>query len=228
MSTAWQRTFEVSVPVERTWRAFTKILEREREQPNGAPPDPNAGVRRRVLELEPMRRMRWSTEGGSLPERCEVTVVFESSATGSRFTVTRCGFGEGEDADVFSESNALGFERGFMDLVLEIETGVAPMRHYFGVNESTTGVMYIERDWGLEVLTVKPDSFGAEVGLARGDRLVRIAGAAIYTRADVWTLIDEHEPGTELEVEFVRAGQLARGRGKLSSYRDRRVVAIGE
>jgi hypothetical protein len=228
MSTTWQRTFEVSAPLESTWRAFAKILERERAQLPEAPPDPNAHLRPHVLELEPMRRMRWSAEGGSLPERSEFTVVFESTATGSRFTVTRCGFGEGEDADVFGESNALGSEGGLMDVVFALETGCDPRRHYFGVNESTTGVAYIERDWGLEVLRVVPDSFGAEVGLTRGDRLVRIAGAAIFTRANVWTLIQEHAPGVELEVEFVRGGALMRGKGKLSPYRDARLVAVGE
>jgi uncharacterized protein YndB with AHSA1/START domain len=228
MSTTWQRTFEVSAPVERTWTAFTQILERERAQPLDAPPDPNAHLRSHVLEIEPLHRMRWSAAGGSLPEYHEFTVVFESTATGSRFTVTRCGFGEGEDADVFGESNALGWEGGLMDIVFALETGCHPRRHYYGVNESTTGVAYIERDWGLEVLRVVPGSFGAEVGLARGDRLVRIAGAAIYTRANVWTLIQEHAPGTELEVEFLRGGERRRGRGKLSPYRDRRLAAVGE
>src|SRR5262245_17174355 len=118
MSGRWQRTFEVSVPVERVWRALTDPAERAalRQPVEGARPDPNAELVPEVLELEPMKRLRWAQQGGTLPERMEFTVVFEATDGGSRFTVTRCGFGEGEDADVFSESNALGWELGFMDL----------------------------------------------------------------------------------------------------------------
>ena len=117
MSGKWQRTFEVSVPVVRVWEAFTRI----KPPPAGARPDPNASVKPQIIELQPMKLLRWSAEGGQLPERSEITVVFESTATGSRFTVTRFGFGEGEDADVFSESNGLGWEGGLMDIVFELE-----------------------------------------------------------------------------------------------------------
>jgi len=227
MSGTWQRTFEVSAPIERVWHAFT-TGDRRRAQPPGARPDPNAAVKLEVLELEPLRRLRFAQQGGTLPERYEMTVVFESTATGSRFTVTRCGFGEGEGADVFSESNAHGWEGGFMDLVFELETGYAPMRHYYGVSDTCTGILYAAREWGLEVLSVQPGSFGAEAGLARGDRLVRLAGAALYTRANVCTLLEEHEPGDRLEIEFVRNGALHRASGALSSHRVPSMAAVGE
>jgi uncharacterized protein YndB with AHSA1/START domain len=224
MSGKWQRTFEVSVPVERVWEAFT----RTRPPPAGARPDPNASVKPQIIELEPMKRLRWSAEGGQLPERSEITVVFESTATGSRFTVTRFGFGEGEDADVFSESNGLGWEGGLMDMVFELETGVAVNRHYYGAYDACTGVMYAQRDWGLEVLKVLPGTFGAEAGLARGDRLVRLEGAALFSRANVWTLLEAHSPGDDLTIEFVRDGELRRGSGRLSSQRVPAMGAIGE
>jgi uncharacterized protein YndB with AHSA1/START domain len=218
MSGKWERTFEVSVPVERVWRAFTDPAEQVRlAAPPGAPPDPNARLERKVLEVVPMRRLRWAQEGGTLPERSEFTVVFESREHGARFTVTRVGFSEGEDADVFSESNGLGFEQGFRDLVLYLETGVVPHRHYFGCSASCTGMVYAERAWGVVVLRVTPGSFAAEVGLERGDRLLRIGRAPIYCRADVWLLTTEHDPGTELEVEFVRRGEHRRGSGRLSA-----------
>ena len=227
MSGRWQRTFEVSVPIERLWNAFTK----DTEQPKPAPearPDPNGHLKPHVLEVQPMKLLRWSMEGGVLPERSEITVVFESTDTGSRFTVTRCGFGEGEDADVFSEANALGFEGGFMDLVFELETGYAPRRHYYGAYDSCTGVMYAQRDWGLEVLKVLPGTFGAEAGLLRGDRLVRLDGAAIFSRANVWTLLEAHSPGERLNIDFVRGGQLVHASGRLSSQRIRGLGAVGE
>ena len=228
MSGKWERTFEVSAPIERVWQAFTRDGEARRAPRPGARPDPNAHVKLVVLEVERLKRLRWTQEGGTLPERCEMTVVFESTATGSRFTVTRCGFGEGEDADVFSESNSLGWEGGFMDMVLELETGVAPNRHYYGVTDSCTGILYATRDWGLEVLKVQPGSFGAEAGLERGDRLVRLGGAAIYARTQVWTLLEEHRPGDRIEIEFVRAGALHKSSGALSSQRVAGMAAVGE
>jgi hypothetical protein len=217
MSRKWQRTFEVSVPVERVWRAFTEEAAQLRAAPAEARPDPNAGLAPKVLEVQPLKLLRWEQSGGTLPDRAEFTVVFESTDRGSRFTVTRCGFGEGEDADVFAGSNALGWECGFMDLVLYLETGQAVKRHYFGSFASATGVAYAERDWGLEVLQVRPGAFGAEAGLQRGDRLVRLGGVSVYTRANVWTLLEEHSPGTELEVEFIRGRERRVARARLSS-----------
>ena len=217
MSRKWQRTFEVSVPVERVWRAFTEESRELGAAPAGARPDPNAGLAPKLLEVQPLKLLRWEQSGGTLPDRAEFTVVFESTDRGSRFTVTRCGFGEGEDADVFAESNALGWECGFMDIVLYLETGHAVKRHYFGSFASATGVVYAERDWGLEVLQVRPGAFGAEAGLQRGDRLVRLGGVSVYTRANVWTLLEEHVPGTEVEVEFIRGRERRVARARLSS-----------
>jgi uncharacterized protein YndB with AHSA1/START domain len=226
MSRTWCRTFEVSAPLERVWDAFTTA--RQRPVPAGTRSDPNADAQLEVLESQPMKRLRWAQEGGTLPERYEITVVFESTATGSRFTVTRFGFGEGRDADVFSEANAVGWEAGLMDLVFELETGHDPMRHYFGAWDACTGVMFVQRDWGLEVLSVLPHTFGSQAGLARGDRIVRLAGAAVFTRANVWMLLEQHEPGDEVEVEFVRDRKLNRTHARLSSARAPGRVAIGE
>jgi uncharacterized protein YndB with AHSA1/START domain len=225
MSGKWQRTFEVSVPVERVWDAFTR---KRPAPPPGARPDPNADVKLQVLEVQPMKLLRWGQEGGSLPERYEMTVVFESTETGSLFTVTRFGFGEGEDGDVFSEAHARGWESGFMDLVFELETGVPVQRHYYGAYDACTGVLYAQRDWGLEVLNVLPGTFGAEAGLARGDRLVRFGGAAMFLRTNLWTMLEAHAPGDRLDVEFVRGNELKRGSGRLSSQRVAGMGAIGE
>jgi uncharacterized protein YndB with AHSA1/START domain len=218
MSGRWQRTFEVSVPVERVWRAMTEPAELAKVYApvEGARPDPNGGLAHEVLELEPQKRLRWAQQGGTLPERVEFTVVFEATDGGSRFTVTRVGFGEGEDADVFSESHALGWELGFMDLVLYLETGQVVKRHYFGCTQSCTGMSYRERDFGLEVLRVAPRTFAADAGLARGDRLIRIGPAPVYKRSDLWRLLEAVPPGSELEVEYIRGRERRRGSARLS------------
>jgi uncharacterized protein YndB with AHSA1/START domain len=226
MSGRWERTFEIRVPIEAVWEAF---VDPEYRRKLFAPPpnarlgarDPQEGTR--VLEVEPMKRLRWAQEHPDRPEKAEFTVVFESADTGSRITVTRCGFGEGEDADVFSKSNGLGWEHGFRDLVLFLETGQIVKRHYDGCSKSSMAVMYVETDGGLEVLRVAPEGFGAEVGLERGDRLVRVGGAGVYQRSDLWMVNGLLEPGTELDVEFVRGRELMRGRGRLSPMTDRLV-----
>ena len=198
MSGKWQRTFEVSVPVERVWEMFTRTRP---APPAGARPDPNAAVKPQVLEVQPMKMLRWSAEGGELPERSEITVVFESTDTGSRFTVTRFGFGEGEDADVFSESNGLGWEGGLMDMVFELETGVAVNRHYYGAYDTCTGVMYarmragargVESDAGHVRRRGRPDARRpAGAARRRGDLLARervdIAGGAFAGLSWRWS-----------------------------------------
>jgi uncharacterized protein YndB with AHSA1/START domain len=226
MSGRWERTFEIRVPIEAVWEAS---VDPEYRRKLFAPPpdakvagrDPQEGTR--VLEVEPMKRLRWAQEHPDRPEKAEFTVVFESADTGSRITVTRCGFGEGEDADVFSKSNGLGWEHGFRDLVLFLETGQIVKRHYDGCSKSSMATMYAETDVGLEVLRVAPEGFGADVGLERGDRLVRVGGAGVYQRSDLWMVNGLLEPGTELEVEFVRGRELLRGRGRLSPMTDRLV-----
>lgn len=227
MSTQWQRTFEVGVPVERLWRAFRDDSEYGRilAWPDATPEQKADASRKRVTEAEPMKLLKFEQLSSRLPDRAEFTVVFESTDTGSRFTVTRYGFGEGEAADVFGESNFLGYCHGFSDLVLYLETGQAPRRHYLGCTRSCTGMMCRERDWGVEVLRVQPGGFAEAAGLTRGDRLVRIGGVPVYTRNDVWGLVTQHGPGTELSVDYVRGRERREGRGRLS---DKALAAWGE
>ena len=99
MTRTWTKTFEVSVPIERWWKAFTEEAKQSRSaSPDSASrADPNASAKVHVLDVQPMKRLRWTQDQGTMPERTEFTVVFESTDGGSRFTVTRCGFGEGED-----------------------------------------------------------------------------------------------------------------------------------
>lgn len=231
MKSKWERRFEIAVPIDTVWQAFTDPEYRRKlfsppphAQGDGvARGDPQAGIR--VIDAQPKRLLRWVQERPDLPEKAEFTVTFESTERGSRITVTRCGFGEGELADLFSEANALGWLHGIMDLVLFLETGQLVKRHYEGCNQSSTGIAYAETDAGLEVREMAAGSFADEVGLRRGDRLVRIGGAPVYTRSDLWLVNALLAPGSELDVEFVRGRELLRGRGRLSPPTAR---AVGE
>lgn len=217
MSGTYRCSFEVDASVERVWRAFTDPEEQARlfTPPEGAP-EPPGEITTKLLEAEPQRRLKWSQEAAHLADRGEFTVEIEPTETGARFTVTRESFGEGEDADVFGESNGLGWEHGFRDLAFYLETGQILQRHYYGCSKSCTGMVFRERSWGIEVCRVSPGSFAEEAGLVRGDRLVRLAGVPIYTREDIWLLNIEHAPGTECEVEFVRDGERHTRTGRFS------------
>ncbi len=119
----------------------------------------------------------------------------------------------------------LGWQQGFMDLVLYLETGQIVKRHYNGCFASAMGVMYKETDYGLEVRRVDAGSFGEQAGLERGDRIVRLADNPVYTRADIWQQIGMREPGSEITVEFIRDRELMSSSGKLISATLR---AVGE
>jgi uncharacterized protein YndB with AHSA1/START domain len=225
MSGSYRCSFQVAVPVERLWQAFTDPGERARlfappEHANG-PAGPHQS--QKVLEVQPMELLKWSQEGEGLADRAEFTVLFEATDAGSRFTVIRDSFGEGEEADVFAESNGLGWSHGFRDLALYLETGQIVKRHDYGVSKSCTAMVYAERDWGVEVRRVGPGGFAAEAGLQPGDRLVRIGEVPIYTREDIWLLVTEHEAGREFSVEFIRDGQVLSGKGRLSALEMRMV-----
>ena len=225
MSGKWERTFDVCVPIERLWAAFRDEHEYGAilawpEEGGSSPPDPN---KHQVVEFEPLTRIRFK-QRADVPDPGELTVTFESTETGSRFTVKRDSDGEGEPADVFADSNSLGFGHGFSDLVFYLETGVPAFRHP-GESKSCTGMLYQEHDWGIEVLAVNPGSFAENAGLARGDRIIRVGDTPIYTRNDIWGLVAAHEPGTTLSVEYVRDGQRCKGTGQLSHPQ---LSAVGE
>lgn len=227
MSRKWEKTFEIAVPVERVWEAVTNreqllvLLSPPPEKQAELDYEPGDGME--VLEAVPLKKLRWSHERPGAPEKAEFTIAFESRETGSAITVTRFGFGEGEDADIFSVSNGLGWEHGIRDLILYLETGQMVKRHYDGCSLSCFGMSYVERPSGLEVRRVGEHGAAREAGLAPGDRIVRIGGAPIYTRSDAWLTNSIHPAGAEIAIEFIRGRELMTGSGHTEPVRERLV-----
>jgi uncharacterized protein YndB with AHSA1/START domain len=223
-SRAIQRSFSVAVPVDRAWRAMTDPDEISRWF---FPFNPLASGEGEfdmfgeaasidVLEVDPLRRLRYAEKGGpvrTVAGRAEVTVTFEDQGSGTRISITRSGFGDGEDWDAALESTGRGLEESIADLVLYLETGVAFPRH--PRQPCPPGLVAREALGGLRVETVEPAGFADHLDLQPGDVLVELGGAAVFGHRELWFFMRQHQPGDEAEAAWVRDGQLVRGRARL-------------
>lgn len=230
MSGKYERTFEVRVPVERAWRAFTEPREletwyAERVQAWEAIPGGRLAygmegyplVEGTVQEVEPLRRLRFEEGPGLLPGTTQITVVFESIESGTRITITHAGFGEGGEWIDELQSHTQGWNQAIADLVLWLETGVRFPR--FHAWKSMLGVATLDVPAGVQVIKVVPDTFAAQCGLEAGDLLLEVGGAGVFDRTDLWVLTREHHPGDELEAAYLRDGRLQRATGRLTGRR---------
>jgi len=221
----WEKTFEVRASREATWNAFADPETTARLL---APPDdavqPTTAMSstNTLLDMVPLETLSWRNERGD-HRHSDMTVTLVDADHGCTITITRFGFGDDEAADIFNVSNALGWEHGIKDLILFVETGQIVKRHYDGCTRSALGMSYLEHASGVEVCEVGAVGLGSEAGLQRGDRLVRIGGAQVYTRSDIWALNAVHETGTELVVDFIRGTELMSSAGRTCSL-DHRLV----
>jgi membrane-associated protease RseP (regulator of RpoE activity) len=207
----WSKTFSLAFAPERVWDAYFA------HDGLDGPPDPGASVTLPdaagtvvdVTAVEPASRIAWTETAGDAT--CEMAVVFEAVGTGTRLTVTRYGFGEGADFEVYRTSHELGWTEHIADLALYLHTGVSKRRHL--AERCATGVVFADGDGGLEVVRATEGSLGTEAGLLPGDVLVEVDGAAVYSRSDLWLLTRLYEPGREVTVGFARGGTLRCGTG---------------
>jgi uncharacterized protein YndB with AHSA1/START domain len=223
-----ERTFSVSVPVERAWQAMTDPAEITKWffTPEGGADTPSGfdmyGARSeiKVLDGEPLRRFRYSEVGGPVPKvngYAEVTVTFREEGSGTRITITRSGFGEGPDWDAAIDMVGRGLEESISDFILYVETGASYPRH--PRRRSYSGIVGVDTSAGLRVQSVEPDTFGAHLGLSGGDLLIELGGAALFGQRELMFFLRGHEPGEQVEAAWVRDGSLCRARAALSSWR---------
>jgi uncharacterized protein YndB with AHSA1/START domain len=210
----WEITFELSFPVERVWKGYFEMEGAAEAPPAGftfVQTDP-AGTQVEVLEVVENERFVYSDAwpGGTATN----VIVFEATETGTRIVVTRSGFGEHDPFGVVNESQPLGWEESFRDLAVFLETGVKIRRHLR--ERSSTGIVTKQTPAGLVVVDVAPGGTGAEAGLQPGDLLVSIDGAAVYQRTQMWFVARLYAPGAEVEIGFVRNGQLMSARAHMS------------
>jgi carbon monoxide dehydrogenase subunit G len=228
MGSTYERTFTVSVPVERAWRAMTDPEELNKwyfpftVAEDGSATTEILGQERasEVVEIEPYKMFHtrtvltggeaWGIAAGTR----EMTVVFEAMETGTRITITNAGFGEGEEWERDLENAMRGQAETIKDLVLYLETGVAFPRHHHGEN-SWIGFKGTETTAGLQVGLVQAGTFASRLGLKAGDILVELGGASVFGFAEVQFFTKEHGAGEQTSAAWVRDGQLMRGSAEL-------------
>lgn len=224
MGGTFEKTFVVAVPVERAWKAMTDPEELNKWYfpfkvgEDGTTQTEILGEKRtsEVVDFEPGRMFHTRTtltgrEGfGVLPGTREMTVVFEAIESGTRITITNSGFGESEDLSGVMR----GLAETIADLILYLETTVAFPRHHHEV-KSWIGFAGREVPAGLEVMSVQSGTFAGRLGLRRGDLLVELCGASVFSFAEVQFFTKEHTPGEQAAAAWVRGGQLMRGLAEL-------------
>jgi uncharacterized protein YndB with AHSA1/START domain len=228
---AYERTFTLSVPVERAWRLFTDPREREKwmvppgRDPLEHPDQPLIeGFQHqdyRVDAVDEGKRLAWAqtSEIEGDVRWVETTVVFEASASGTKITMTRSGFGDSSAWQLFAQSTSLGWDESLADLIAYVETGVPANRHYSSqmkVPKGSLGAQMRDTGAGVRIVFVVPGGFAEAAGMRAGDLLLRLADASVFRRSDVWCLERALKPGYELDAEYVRDGKLLSGRGRLS------------
>lgn len=229
MSGTYERTFSVSVSVDRAWRACTDPDELAAWffAPTGG--DGGDGGEARfdlfgtevtwtILELDPPHRLRYRQEAGPvppLPGPIETCMTFEAEGTGTRISITHSGFGDGDDWATALESISRGADESLADLILYLETGVGFPRH--PMERSYHGIKAREVPAGLVVHAVDAGTFGARLGLERGDLLVEVGGAPVFGYRELWTVARATPAGHAATASWIRDGQLHRGSAVLGS-----------
>ena len=216
MSAKFERTFVVAVQVAKAWEAFTK--EEERQAWMGeAPTAEFETVELKLGEVERHRRLSWShSQEPGLDGWYDTTVTFEEVDSGTKITIVRSGFGDSEAWRHYAENTTRGWDEMIADLILYLETGVRASRHFSFL--SGIGAPTLQSDPGVRITHVVPGGFAEEAGMRPGDLILRLNGASVVDISDVAFLCREHTPGSEVAVDYARAGEVLSGRGTLSAW----------
>lgn len=97
-------------------------------------------------------------------------------------------------------------------VIEELRTGAVRTRPFLGVrtitvNEDVARQFDLDVDAGAMVVEVVPGSAAELAGIRRGDVVVEIAGADVTSSEDVSRIVRQREPGEEVPIVVVRAGE---------------------
>jgi uncharacterized protein YndB with AHSA1/START domain len=224
MSGTYERTFTVSVPAARAWRAFTdpKDLEvwfAERFESGGEDDISSAEsvggtMHFEPIDVQPPELLRYRQWAESPESGIEVTVVFEADEHGTRITFTQAGFGG--PTRFQSDEVHNGMNETLDDLILYLEHGVHFARHRDLRAHGSLGAHFHSVPGALRVESVSAHGFAADVGMRVGDLLLQLGRVAVFDPSDVACFLRDHVTGEEVDVIFARDAELIRARGRLS------------
>lgn len=229
---SYERTFSVSVPAERAFRAFTDPDEltqwlATRFDPNdernaGEAATPGGPMNFEVTQIKDDELLCYRQWGASRDTGIDVTVVFEPVEGGTRITVTHAGFGG--DSILNSDGVHRGMDESYADLVLYLERGISFPRHRDILASGTIGALVRDTEAGAEVSEVVPGELAHELGIEPGDLILQLGAGAVFGNREVVFFLREHHVGEEVEVVWAHDGELRNGRGRLTK-RDELVFA---
>jgi hypothetical protein len=203
----FEATFVVSVPRAQAWK---RLVDAEPASDVLTPPAPGQvwipaieGAAE-TIESVPEERLRAT----KVTEPCvntEIIITFEDDASGTRITVVQTGFGPGFDAA--RPWLTAGWYAILADFVAYFERGIALGRHL--TMWWSIGCDVTETAEGLVVGDVHAAGFAQRAGLARGDLIVRLAGAPVLTVRDLSMLTrGPLRTGVETTVRVLRGDQV--------------------
>ena len=210
----WTRTFEFAAPIDEVWQAF---YETDESQVWNNPIKGDAYISSgttsvQISELEPGRGVRWTETEGD--DRVEMSVSLEASETGTRLTITRAGFGSGDDWVDKQSARLQGWDDALHDLGVYLESGLVLRRIHEW--KSSFAATLTEVTGGLRARSVGTEGFAHDAGLQAGDLVIRLAGVPVFRRSDQWFVQRMCRPGDVVTVDYVREGVELHGEAAMS------------
>jgi len=225
MSGNFERTFTVSVPAARAWRAFTdpsdiEVWFAERFDAGGTEGVSEATGPGGTMHFEPTRVvpnecLEYKQWAESADSGIVTTVVFEALEKGTRITFTQAGFGD--PTRFGTEPVHRGLNENLDDLILWLEHGVAFPRHRDLRGRAGLGAELARVPGGLGVTRVEPGSFADRVGMQPGDIVLQLGHGAVFDHSDIAFFLRDNDEGDEVDVVYARRGELHRDRDRLDA-----------
>lgn len=180
----WQRTFEFSAPIDAVWDAFYNTDEPQvwNNAIKGDAYISGGATEVQVTELAPGHGVRWTETEGE--DRIHMSVTLEAVEDGTRLTITRAGFGSGDDWIDQNTARLQGWDDAIHDLGVYLESGLAMRRIHEW--KSSFAATLTEVTGGLRARRVSDEGFAHDAGLKPGDLVIRIAGVPVFRRSDQW------------------------------------------
>ncbi len=207
MQDAFEATFTISVAPDVAWRSLTDRYDREAER-IVLPGFETSG---KVLEADAPTLLRVFKDSEPCADT-EVLVTLEATGSGARVTVVQSGFAAKKGFGVALESLEVGWSHIVADLVVALERGVRPERHFRPW--AMLGCSVASDDGGLVVRHVWGGA-AEEMGLEPGDLILTVGGAPIVIHRELETVMRVLRSGEQVDVTWLRGAETLTATGTL-------------